>query len=63
MQINLSKHDILNIQIPLPSLEIQAQIVELMDRAIETKKRLELEADEMLTGIDDWLLAELGIEK
>lgn len=63
VQINLSKHDILNIQIPLPSLEIQAQIVELMDRAIETKKRLELEADEMLTGIDDWLLAELGIEK
>lgn len=34
-----------------------------MDQAIETKQRLETEADDMLAGVDDWILGELGIEK
>lgn len=50
-------------KIPLPLLEVQQEIVETMDRVINTKKRLENEADMMLAGTDDWLLGELGIEK
>jgi len=60
---SLNQDALKSIQIPLPPLSIQNQIVDLMDRAIETKKRLESEADTILAGVDDWLLGELGIEK
>lgn len=50
------------LQIPLPPLEIQNQIVEKMDFALSEKKRQEKEAKELLESIDDFVLSELWIE-
>ena len=51
-----------SIQIPLPPKEIQQQIVNLYNRAVEEKQAKEQEAQALLAGIDDYLLKELGIE-
>ena len=51
------------LDIPLPPLPIQQEIVELMNGAIAEKQKLEIEAEKMMAGIDDWLLGELGIGK
>ncbi len=61
-QPNISKNYLENLKIPLPPLEIQNQIVEKMDRALEIKKQKEKEAKQLLEGIDDFVLGELGIE-
>lgn len=59
---NLNIDIVKNVKIPLPPLEIQNQIVEKMDRALEIKKQKEKEAKELLESIDDFVLWELGIE-
>jgi type I restriction enzyme S subunit len=51
-----------SIQIPLPPIEIQQQIVELYNHAVAEKQSKEQEAKELLAGIDGYLLKELGIE-
>ncbi len=48
--------------IPLPSLEIQNQIISIMDSAYKQKIQKEQEAKEKLASIDKYLLSELGIE-
>ena len=48
--------------IPLPSLEIQNQIISIMDSAYILKTKKEQEAKEKLASIDKYLLSELGIE-
>ena len=58
----ISYENIKKILIPIPSLEIQNQIVEIMDNAYNTKKQKEAEAQKLLNSIDDYLLGELGIE-
>lgn len=58
----LNKDMIENLDIPLPSLEIQQQIVEKMDSALAEKKNLENKSDEILNSIDDYVLSELWIE-
>ncbi|MDQ7008713.1 MAG: restriction endonuclease subunit S [Candidatus Gracilibacteria bacterium] len=58
----LDRNTFENIKIPLPPLEIQNQIVEKMNRALEIKKQKEKEAKELLESIDDFVLNELGIE-
>lgn len=50
------------LQIPLPPLEIQNQIVEKMDLALKEKKQKELEAKILLESIDNFVLSELWIE-
>ena len=62
-QPNISKEYLDNLHIPLPPLEIQKEIIELMDRCIAEKQKLETEADKMMASINDWLLGELGIER
>ena len=49
-------------KVPLPSLEIQNQIVEKMDLALSEKKRKEAESNSLLEGINDFVLSELGIQ-
>ena len=51
-----------SIQIPLPPIEIQQQIVNLYYYAVAEKQNKEQEANALLSGIDDYLLKELGIE-
>jgi restriction endonuclease S subunit len=50
-----------SLKIPLPPKEIQQQIVDLYNRAVEEKQAKEQKAETLLTGIDDYLLKELGI--
>lgn len=58
----LNVKTIKEIEIPLPPLEIQEQIVEKMDNAIAEKERLESESEEIMNSIDDYVLSELWIQ-
>ena len=51
-----------SLKIILPPLDIQNHIVEIMQAAYAQKKQKEQEADTLLDSIDDYVLAELGIE-
>ncbi|OIR25528.1 restriction endonuclease subunit S [Bathymodiolus thermophilus thioautotrophic gill symbiont] len=53
---------ILQLKIPIPSKNIQANIVMKMDKAYQNKKNKEIQAQNLLNSIDDYLLDELGIE-
>ncbi len=50
------------LEIPIPPIEIQNQIVEKMDKAMEIKLQKEKEAKELLDSIDDYVLWELWIQ-
>jgi len=58
----VSIDELKNIQIPLPPLEIQNKIVQLMDNAYSLKKSKESEAQKLLDSINDYVLDELGIK-
>lgn len=58
----LQTNDIRNLIIPLPPIEIQQKIVDIYNNANQIKQAKEQEAQELLNGIDDYLLKELGIE-
>jgi len=61
-QKNITIPDLENLQIPLPPLETQQKLVQMMDKAYQTKKQKEQEAKDILDGIDDFVLGELGIK-
>jgi type I restriction enzyme S subunit len=61
-QPNISPNSITNIQIPLPPLEIQNKIVQLMDNAYSLNKLKEAEAQKLLDSTSDYVLDELGIK-
>ena len=58
----LDKDVFLNIKIPVPEKDIQQNIIDMMDRAYESKKQKEKEAQNLLDSIDNYLLDELGIK-
>jgi restriction endonuclease S subunit len=58
----LQTFDIENFIIPVPSKDIQQNIIDIMDKAYESKKEKEKEAQDLLDGIDDYLLDKLGIK-
>ncbi|MBY7733708.1 restriction endonuclease subunit S [Francisella philomiragia] len=58
----LQTEDIKNIPIPLPSLEIQNQIIQKYEQAYQQKQQKEQKAKELLASIDSYLLDKLGIE-
>ncbi len=49
-------------KIPLPPLEIQNKIVEIMQLAYEKKSDKEQKSENILNSIDDYILGELGIK-
>jgi len=51
-----------NLLIPLPSLSIQNQIVDIMQSAYAQKKQMEAEAQRLLDSIDGYVLDEIGIK-
>ena len=51
-----------SLKIILPPLDIQNHIVEIMQAAYAQKKQKEQEANALLDSIDDYVLAELGVE-
>ena len=58
----ISQSALKSLRIVLPTLETQSHITEIMKSAYDQKRQKELEADTLLDSIDDYMLAELGIE-
>lgn len=58
----LDKATLGSLKIPLPPLETQQQIIDIMDAAYRVKKQKETEAQRLLDSIDDYVLSELRIE-
>lgn len=61
-QQRVSKDYIINLPLPLPPLSVQQHIIDIMEKAYTEKAEKEKEAKELLEGINDYLLTELGIE-
>ena len=61
-QPNINSREFKAFEIPLPPLDIQNYIVEIIQSAYAQKKQKEQAADTFLGLIDDYVLAELGIE-
>lgn len=62
VQTKITTDDIKSISVPIPPLQIQNQIVEIMESAYKQKAEKEQEAEELLNSIDDYVLDELGIK-
>lgn len=58
---SLNTNELLNLQIPVPSLDVQKRIVEELDAAYATKRKADEKAARLLSSIDDIVLSELGI--
>lgn len=59
---HLLLEEIRKLQIPLPPMNVQGEIVSLMEDAYNEKERKEQRAKALLNSIDDFVLNELGIE-
>lgn len=59
---SLSQEAIRDLKIPFPKLETQNKIVNIYSKYILQKKQNDAEAENLLTGIDDYLLKELGVK-
>lgn len=59
---SVNTNELERLEIPLPSLEVQQEIVTLMDAAYEQKRQKEKQANAILQSIDDYLHGELGIQ-
>lgn len=58
---NINAEEIKSIRIPLPSPEKQTNLVTAMDAARATRRAKLAEADALLAGLDDYVLATLGL--
>ncbi|VVB66064.1 Type I restriction modification DNA specificity domain protein [Candidatus Gugararchaeum adminiculabundum] len=61
-QPNINSEEFKSFKIPLPPLEFQNKIVKLMENAYSKKKQKEIEAQQLIDSLDDYILQELGIE-
>jgi len=61
-QPNINSEEFKSFKIPLPSLEVQNHIVNIMNDAYKIKKQKESEAYQLLDSINDYVLDELGIK-
>lgn len=59
---SLSQDAVKQIIIPLPSMQIQQQIVDMYNRAFNEKQERETESNRLLNSIDSYLLDELGVK-
>ena len=62
-QPNINAEEYSNLPIPVPSFEIQQQIVDIYSKAQQARLNKLQEAKQLLDGIDDYLLKMLGIDK
>jgi type I restriction enzyme, S subunit len=58
---SLSQDAIRELKIPVPTIEVQKEIVSIYQKYISQKQTNEAEAEKLLASIDDYLLKELGI--
>ena len=61
-QPNINAREFSSFHIPLPPQDIQEYIIEIMQSAYAKKRQKDQEADRLLDSIDDYMLAEMGIE-
>jgi len=61
-QAYLNNSQLGEIKIPIPPLETQNKIIQLIDRAYSLKKSCETEAQKLLDSTSDYILDELGIK-
>jgi hypothetical protein len=59
---NINAEELRSINIPVPPVEMQRHLVAVMDEARESKRRKLDEADALLAGLDEYVLAQLGIQ-
>jgi type I restriction enzyme M protein len=62
VQPNINAEEYKSLQIPVPPISIQAEIVALFEEAYAQKRTKEAQAKELLAGIDGYLLEALGIQ-
>ena len=60
---NINLQEVASLPIPVLKLAKQQEVVSKIDSAYEVKKQKEAAAQQLLDGIDDYLLEALGIEK
>ena len=60
-QPNINAEEYQSLEIPLPHLSKQQEIVDYINEAYTQKRAKEVEAQQLLDSIDDYLLKELGI--
>lgn len=60
-QPNINAEEYQSLEIPLPPQPIQNEIVSIIQTAYSKKQRKEFEAQQLLDGIDTYLLDELGV--
>jgi fido (protein-threonine AMPylation protein) len=60
-QPHLNADEVASILIPLPPLYIQKKLVVEMETARESRKKKLQQADELLGGLDEWLMEKLGL--
>jgi restriction endonuclease S subunit len=60
-QPNINSEEFKNLKIPVPSFEIQSEIVAIFNQAYAEKRQKEAEAKELLASIDVYLLEQLAI--
>ena len=60
-QPNINKEEFKSFTIPLPSFEIQRSLVAEIEAARQTRKQKLAQADELLSSLDTYLLAQLGL--
>ena len=61
-QPNINAEEYQSLDIPLPDLPKQKEIVDFLSKAYFEKQQKEQQAEDILNSIDDYLLGELGIE-
>nr|WP_269768661.1 restriction endonuclease subunit S [Brachyspira pilosicoli] len=62
VQSNINAEEYSSLQFPLPPIDIQKQIANIMQDAYLKKEKLEKEASELLNSINDYVLNELDIK-
>jgi len=58
----ITSEELKNIIVPIPSLETQNKIIELMQEAYQKQKEKDEKAQQLLDSINDYVLDELGIK-
>ena len=59
----ITSDEIGKVLVPIPSIELQQKLVEKMQVAQESRKKKLAQADELLAGIDKFLLKEVGVDQ
>lgn len=58
----ITQEELGNIYIPIPMIEKQIKIVQLLQNSYKFKQKKEQEAQDLLDSIDDYLMKELGVK-